>query len=91
MRYGRAIKPISYFKAHAAELIRDVARDDGTIIITQGGEAKAVVLSVEGYEELQDTLAMLKIVALGREEIRRGRIVPVRKAFKRVRATARQR
>jgi prevent-host-death family protein len=86
MKLSKAVRPISYFKAHAAQVIRDVAESDESVVITQGGEAKAVVMSMHGYEELQDTLTVLKLVAFGRDEVRHGRTKPMRDAFRQVRA-----
>ena len=62
------IKPISYFKANASEILRDLEEAREPLIITQNGEAKAVVQAVASYEQAQETLALLKILALGRAE-----------------------
>ena len=59
------IKPISYFKANAAEIIRTIAEDPEPFVITQNGEAKAVLIDYERYEQEQETLALLKILAAG--------------------------
>ena len=59
------IKPISYLKANAAEVLRDLAAVREPMIITQNGEAKAVIQDIHSYEETQETLALLKIIALG--------------------------
>jgi prevent-host-death family protein len=90
MKLSKALRPISYFKAHAAQVIRDIAESDESVVITQGGEAKAVVMSIHGYEELQDSLTMLKLVAFGRDEVRQGRTRPVSDAFRQVRARTKQ-
>lgn len=68
-----SIKPISYLKANAAEVVRDVSENGKTLYITQNGEAKVVVQSIVEYEKTQNTLAMLRILALGDEDIRKGR------------------
>ena len=72
------IKPISYFKANAAEIIRDLAKARQPMIITQNGEATAVIQDVASYQATQETLAMLKLVALGRAEIAKGEVRPAR-------------
>lgn len=69
------IKPISFFKANAAEIIRDLAEVREPMIITQNGEATAVIQDVASYEATQETLAMLKILALGNSEIEAGNSV----------------
>lgn len=73
MRYSERIRPISYFKANAAEVLLDLAECREPMVITQNGEAKAVIQDVASYEETQDTLALLKILALGEEDIEAGR------------------
>lgn len=72
MRLSTQIKPISYLKDNAAEIIRDMGKDSEPLIITQNGEAKAVVLSLKEYERTQETFALMKILAMGRQEIERG-------------------
>ena len=73
MRLSRQIKPISYLKAHAAELARDLGKTGEPLIITQNGNAKLVVQDIESYEKAEATLAMLKILALGNRQIEQGR------------------
>ena len=74
MRFSRQIKPISYLKAHAAEVVRTLAAQHEPLIITQNGEAKAVMQSVDSYEQMQETVALLKILALGHRQIEAGRV-----------------
>ena len=76
MGLSRQIKPISYLKAHAAEVVRTLAAEHGPLIITQNGEAKAVMQSIDSYEQMQETLALLKILALGNRQIEAGRVRP---------------
>ena len=76
MRLSRQIKPISYLKAHAAEVVRTLAAQNEPLIITQNGEAKAVMQSIDSYEQMQETLALLKILALGNRQIEAGRVRP---------------
>ena len=85
MKYSTRIKPISYVKANAAELIRELAADRAPLIITQNGEAKAVMQDVATYEQDQETLALLKILALGRRQAEAGKTVPAQAAFRRLR------
>ena len=76
MRLSRQIKPISYLKAHAAEVVRTLAAQPEPLIITQNGEAKAVMQNIDSYEQMQETLALLKILALGNRQIEAGRVRP---------------
>ena len=72
MRYSEQIKSISYLKANAAEVLEQLAETREPFIITQNGEAKAVILDVKSYEETQETLALLKILALGERQFEKG-------------------
>ena len=72
MSLSSRIKPISYLKAHAAEIVRNLGREGQPLIITQNGEARVVIQDVDSYEQTQETLALLKILALGVEQIERG-------------------
>ena len=85
MKYSEDIKPISYLKAHASEVIRDVAENQKTIIITHNGEAKVIVQDVKVYEKTQEGIALLKILALSGKEIKKGKYKPVDKSFDNVR------
>nr|WP_155440366.1 type II toxin-antitoxin system Phd/YefM family antitoxin [Pseudoduganella ginsengisoli] len=67
------VKPISYLKSHAAEIVKDISESREPMLITQNGEAKLVVMDVRTYEEQEQTLALLKILALGNKEIEAGR------------------
>lgn len=80
------IKPISYLKANAAEVLDRLAESREPMLITQNGEAKAVIQDVASYEEAQQTLALLKILALGNREVEEGRVRPLADAVRRLRA-----
>jgi len=82
MKFSESIKPISYFKAHAAEVIKEISDNRGTLIITQIGEAKAIVQDIRSYEETQADIAMLKIIAMGQKEIEAGRGQPATDVFR---------
>ena len=70
------IKPIIYLKAHASEIVRTLRDEPEPMIITQNGEAKAVLQDIEAYEQAQETMALLKILALGNRQIEEGRVQP---------------
>ena len=63
MRYSTQVKPISYLKANAAEVLTQLAEEREPLVITQNGEAKAVLQDVGSYEATQETLALLKLLA----------------------------
>lgn len=86
MRYTSRVKPISYLKANAAEVLLQLAEQRQPLIITQNGEAKAVIQDVASFEETQETLALLKILALGNLEIEAGKVKPAGDVVARLRA-----
>ena len=86
MQYSSQVKPISQLKAHAAEILLDLAQRREPLVITQNGEARAVLMDVVSYEEVQSTLALLKLLALGSRDIDEGRVRPVREVVRRLRA-----
>lgn len=86
MKFSTQVKPISYLKANAAEVIRDLAERRLPLVITQNGEAKAVLQDLASYEETQETLALLKILALGNRQFEQGQGIPAKEAFRRLRA-----
>ncbi|MFA7279392.1 MAG: type II toxin-antitoxin system Phd/YefM family antitoxin [Sterolibacterium sp.] len=85
MKLSSQIKPISYFKANAAEIVRELAVQREPMVITQNGEATAVIQDIGSYEETQESLALLKILALGNRQIETGRVVPAATVIKRLR------
>lgn len=78
MRYSTQVQPISQLKARSAELLKRLSEDRQPLIITQNGEAKAVLQDIVSYEQQQETLALLKVLALGVEEIEQRRTTPMR-------------
>jgi prevent-host-death family protein len=91
MLLREAVKPISYIKAHAADIIRDVSENHKTYIITQNGEAKAILQDIAEYENTRESLAMLKVLALARKDLETGRMKPAEEAFAGVREKIRKR
>lgn len=86
MRYSTQIRPISYLKANAAEVLQVLEDGRKPMIITQNGEAKAVIQDVASYEEIQETLALLKILALGNQQVERGETTPLSMVVSRLRS-----
>jgi len=81
VKFSTQVKPISYLKSHAAEIVKSITEKREPMLITQNGEAKLVVMDVRSYEEQEETLAMLKILALGNREIERGNFRDVEEVF----------
>ncbi len=85
MKLSSRIKPISYLKAHAAEIVRTLGDRREPLIITQNGEAKVVIQDIGSYEEAQETVALLKILALGSRQIEAGQVQPAADVITRLR------
>ena len=67
------IKPISYIKSHTAEMIRQVGDKKNPIVITQNGEAKAVILDIDSYQNLVNAVNLMKIISIGDRDIKNGK------------------
>jgi prevent-host-death family protein len=85
MTLSSQIKPISYLKAHAADIIRNIGEQRAPLIITQNGQAKVVLQDIESYEQTQETMALLKILALGNRQIEAGKLELAADVIKRLR------
>jgi prevent-host-death family protein len=85
MKLTEAVRPISYLKAHASELLRDVADNRNPLVITMNGEAAVVVQDVASYEEMCESLALLKMLAQSRDSAEAGRTSPLRESMRRIR------
>jgi prevent-host-death family protein len=84
MQFSEQVKPISYLKANASKMLSEIGRQQ-VYVITQNGEAKAVLQSVEEYERTQETLALLKLIAMGKAAIADGKGEELSAAFSRIR------
>jgi len=85
MKMSEKVKPISYFKSHASEVIRDIVENHGTVVITLNGEAKAILQDIREFEKTQESLALLKILAQSRKSLDEGKYRPMKEAFNRLR------
>ena len=74
-----------YLKTHAAEIVRKLNEYQEPLVITQNGEAKVVIQDIESYEQTQETMALLKILALGTRQIEEGKVRPAEDVIKHLR------
>ncbi len=88
MKLSESVKPISYLKAHMSEVVNDIVAEQKTMFITQNGEAKVVLQDLKVFEETQESLAMLKIMALSNKSMNEGKVKPAAKAFEDIRKKA---
>lgn len=85
MKLSQQVKPISYLKAHAPEIVRSLAENREPVVLTVHGEARAVLQDVTVYEETQETIALLKVLALTNKQVEAGKVDRASEAFKRIR------
>ena len=85
MRYTTQVRPISYLKANAAEVLDHLNEVREPMLITQNGEARAVLQDVSSYQETQEALALLKLLALGQRDVAAGRVKPAAEVVERLR------
>ena len=79
------IKPISYLKANAAQVMNEIQEQRTPMVITQNGEAKAVIQSVSDYERTQETMALLKVLALGKQQLEEGKVTSAKSVIDKIR------
>ncbi|MFZ0614721.1 MAG: type II toxin-antitoxin system Phd/YefM family antitoxin [Desulfobacterales bacterium] len=82
MKYSESIKPISYIKTHLAQIVRKLSESQSPMIITQNGEAKAVVMDIRQYEQMTESMAMLELIAQGKKDLAAGKYRPAVDAFR---------
>lgn len=85
MSVCRDIRPVTYMKTRAAELIEDVVTRRSPVVITQNGKPRAVVIDVDTYESWSKALLLLKLVAQGEADIAAGRVSSQADVFRRLR------
>lgn len=90
MKLSRSVKPISYLKQNTAEAIRSVHESHSPMLITQNGEAKAILIDVADYEQDQETLAMLKMIAQSKKAYSEGNYKTARKTFADIRQSIKE-
>jgi len=85
MKLSESVKPISQVKARMSEIVEDISRTHKKVVITHNGEARAVLQDIKSFEEMQDSLAMLKLVAMSTKSMLEGKGKTVKKAFSDIR------
>ena len=85
MQLSNSVKPISYLKHHTAEIVKTVHENNEAMVITQNGEAKVVILDIADYEQSQETMALLKMLAQSKDAYERGEHKTAKKALSDIR------
>ena len=91
MKLSDRIKPISYLKAHASEIVRTLGDQGEPLVITQNGEARVVLQDIDSFEKTQETMALLRILALGNRQIEASQMEPAADVIARLRQRKRDR
>lgn len=86
MRIEHDVKPVTYMKTRAADLLRLVEKSRRPVIITQSGEPRGVLMDFESYQELRRATLLLRLLAQGEADVRGGRVVPQEQVFRELRA-----
>jgi prevent-host-death family protein len=81
MNITQDIKPVTYLKSRAADLLKQINETQRPVIITQNGEPKAVLQDPKSYENMRNAIGILKLISLGEEDIRAGRIKSQEEVF----------
>ena len=73
MNISQDIKPVTYLKSKAADLLKQINETHRPVIITQNGEPRAVLQDPKSYENMRNAIGLLKLISQGEDEIRKGR------------------
>ena len=85
MKLSEVVKPVTYLQDYASEIIHQLSEGQNTLVITEDGEAKAVLLDIHVYEQMQESLALLKILATSSQHLRQGKTKPATQVFRELR------
>lgn len=81
MRLENDIQPVTYLKSHAADLLQQINDTRRPVVITQNGHARAVLQDPRSFEEMKETIALLKLMVQGEDDLRRGRVIEQNEVF----------
>jgi len=84
MNISKDIKPITYLKARAPELLKQINETHRPVLITQNGEPKAVLQDPQSYEDMRNAIGILKLLSQGEEDIRKGKLKLQDKVFSKI-------
>ena len=84
MKVSSDIKPVSYLKSHAAEILKHINETHRPVVITQNGEPKAVLQDPDSYDKMRNAIGLLKLISLGEKDIKQDKVKPQEKVFKNI-------
>ncbi len=85
MKLSSAVKSVGFLEKHASEIIEDIYQHHQSMAITKDGEVKAVLLDIQTYEEILESLSLLKILALSNNSLKAGNVRPMKESFQTIR------
>jgi prevent-host-death family protein len=84
MNITNDIRPVTYLKSRAADLLKQINDTHRPVIITQNGEPKAVLQDPESFENMRNAIGILKLISMGEEDIKNGKILEQEAVFKNI-------
>jgi prevent-host-death family protein len=84
MKISQDIKPVTYLKSRAADLLKQINKTHRPVIITQNGEPRAILQDPESYENMRNAIGILKLISQGEEEIREGKLKSQQEVFENI-------
>jgi len=81
MNLSEDIKPITYLKSRAADLLKQINETHRPVVITQNGEPKAILQDPESYENMRNAIGILKLISKGEEDIKNGKSKSQKEVF----------
>ena len=82
MNISSDIKPVSFLKSHAADILKQINETHRPVVITQNGEPRAVLQDPESYDNMRKAIGLLKLISQGEEDIKQGNTKPQDRVFK---------
>ncbi len=82
MNITNDIKPITYLKSRAADVLRQINETRRPVIITQNGEPRAVLQDPESYENMRNAIGILKLMSQGEDDVKQGNVKAQENVFK---------
>jgi prevent-host-death family protein len=73
MNISKDIRPVTYLKSRAADLLKQINETQRPVIITQNGKPRAVLQDTKSYQNMRNAIGLLKLISQGEEEIRNGK------------------
>ena len=84
MNISSDIRPVTYLKSRAADLLKQINDTHRPVIITQNGEPRAVIQDPQSFEDMRNAIGILKLISMGEDDIKNGNILEQEAVFKNI-------